>query len=57
MAFISGEQGDKSHNYEGNWRTKIILGNIEHKIFSPFLGGKVNLLQGNKGTGTHLEGP
>ena len=31
MTFISGEQGNKCKNFEGNRGTKTILGNREHK--------------------------
>ena len=58
MAFISGKQGDKGQNYEGNWGTKIILGNMEHKIFFfNFLGKKPVYFKGIRGQVPHLGGP
>ena len=47
--FISGEQGNKGQNFEGNMGTKTILGNREHKItnFGFF---------GNRGTSQFISG-
>ena len=47
--------GEQMPIFEGNWGTKTILGNREHRkqIFDFWgTGEQANLFQGNKGTGT-----
>ena len=55
MAFISGEQGNKSQILRGTGEQRQYwgTGNIRKQIFD-FLGTgeQANLFQGNKGTGT-----
>ena len=51
--------GEQRSNFEGNRRTKTILGtgNIRKQIFDfKGTGEQANLFQGNKGTGTPWEG-
>ena len=44
--------GEQMPIFEGNWGTRTLLGNMEHKNKFSIFGEQANLFQGNKGTGT-----